>query len=624
MTNKEIAAFFNANNFNIESNENLREPQVEGYNAVKSHFQNNFEHAIVQIPVGCGKTGLMALLPFGIARGRILVIVPNLEIRRGISSSFDISGNACFWANTRVLHDVSSGPFTAVLDGQNANIHDCDKSHIVLTNIHQLASRADKWLPKFPKDYFDMIFVDEGHHNVAPSWEKVFDAFPNAKVISLTATPFRGDGQQIVGKPIYRYQFRRAMVRGYIKQITSINVAPQEIEFTLRGDRRRHTLQEVLYLRDEQWFSKGVALAPECNKSIVDASIQWLNYLRETGTFHQMIAVACSVDHARQIRSLYSERGLRAKEIYSEMNEDEKVDILQSLKNGRLDCIVQVRMLGEGFDHPNLSVAAIFQPFRSFSPYVQFVGRIMRVIHQNSPQHPDNKGIIVSHVGLNIDHHWDDLRHIDDDDQEMIHGWISSTDNSMPDESALVERRRRSLTTDMIVENEIISHFIEQDFLDPMDDAVIDDLLEEFKRRGLDPDILGLTRENLRQRIIQARTRPDIKPRQIPVSPQRQRQEARKRLNEISRSLAGRIINALNLSIPGKELTFAFPGLRSINNFAVVIQLVNKAVNEHIDAGSGTRGELSLEMIQSITPELDQIGDEVQVNIQERLNRKND
>ncbi len=59
--------------------------------------------------------------------------------------------------------------------------------------------------------------------------------------------------------------------------------------------------------------------------------------------------------------------------------------ILASLRNGSLDCIIQVQMLGEGFDHPKLSVAAIFRPFRSLAPYIQFVGRIMRVVVQNDP-----------------------------------------------------------------------------------------------------------------------------------------------------------------------------------------------------------------------------------------------
>ena len=618
MTNEEIARFFNDTKVFIEGNKNLRDPQVEGYIRTKEHFKQNSEHAILQIPVGCGKTGLMALLPFGIAQGRVLIIAPNLEIRKGITTSFDISGKDCFWANTRVLGDIGNGPYTAVLDGQDANIHDCNASHIVVTNIQQLASRANRWFPNFPQNYFDMILIDEGHHNVARSWERVFEVFPNAKVISLTATPFRSDGREISGNLIYIYPFRTAMIRGYIKQITAVNVAPQEITFTYHGDTRYHSLEEVLQLRDEEWFSKGVALAPECNRSIVNASIQWLEHLRETGTDHQIIAVACSVDHARQVRSLYSERGLRSSEIYSYMTKEQKEDIIQDLRRGRIDCIVQVRMLGEGFDHPNLSVAAVFQPFRSLSPYIQFIGRIMRVIHQNNPQHLDNNGVVVSHVGLNIDHLWNDFRQIDSADQELIRGWLEAPETIPPNRET---NQRSRLTPDMIVQNEIISHFIEQDYLDPMDDAVIDDLIEEFRRRGLDPEVLGLTRENLRQRIIQARTHDNFEPREIPVTPQRMRIEARKRLNEKTRTLTNRILDALGQSIQGREIAIAYPELRSVNNFSAVIQLVNRAINEEIGIGTGARGEIPYEQIQGVIQHLDEIGDMVQETISDRLSR---
>jgi superfamily II DNA/RNA helicase len=351
----------------------------------------------------------------------------------------------------------------------------------------------------------------------------------------------------------------------------------------------------------------------------VDASIQWLQHLRETGTFHQLIAVACSVDHARQVRSLYAERGLQAREIHSNMPAEEIEDVLQDLRRGRIDCIVQVRMLGEGFDHPNLSVAAIFQPFRSLSPYVQFIGRVMRVIHQNNPQHPDNRGVAVSHVGLNIDRHWEDFRRIDQEDQELIQGWLDAGDERPPGDEP---GRRRRLTPDMVVQNEIISHFIEQEYLDPMDDAVIDDLVQEFRRRGLDPEALGLSRENLRQRLIQARTRESMEPREIPVTPQRRRQEARRRLNERSRALASRILNALGASINGRNIVMAYPALGGTNNFSAVIMLVNGAVNERLEADGGTRGEIPLERLEEVLEQIDQIGDDVQTQIQDRLSRR--
>lgn len=138
----------------------------------------------------------------------------------------------------------------------------------------------------------------------------------------------------MAGRIIYEYTFREAIRKGYIKDIRAENVAPTELVFTYQGDEHRHTLDEVLELRDEDWFSKGVALAEECNKSIVDASVLWLRDLRTTGTHHQIIAVACSIDHARQIRGLYAELGLSAKVIHSRMDTAEKDSVLRDLKAG--------------------------------------------------------------------------------------------------------------------------------------------------------------------------------------------------------------------------------------------------------------------------------------------------
>ena len=70
---------------------------------------------------------------------------------------------------------------------------------------------------------------------------------------------------------------------GYVKDVASHRLEPQEITFTFRGETRRHTLEEVVRLKEEQWFSKGVALPPECNRSIVDHSIQCVEELRAFG-----------------------------------------------------------------------------------------------------------------------------------------------------------------------------------------------------------------------------------------------------------------------------------------------------------------------------------------------------
>jgi DNA repair protein RadD len=604
---------------NIESNDLLREPQREAHRAVREHFAKNNAPAIIQIPVGCGKTGIIATLPFGIASTRVLVIAPNLTIRKGLFDALDITSRECFWAKTRVLTEFAGGPYVALLDGLDANLHDCIESHFVVTNIQQLASSADRWLPQFPLNFFDMILVDEGHHAAAASWQKVFRRFPDAKVVSLTATPFRADQQALEGEVIYRYPFARAMVNGFIKQIHSRHVAPSEVYFTYRDDTRRHTLEEVLELREEQWFRRGVALSPECNRHIAEASIQRCNVLRaQSGIQHQIIAAACSVDHARQVRAVYEECGYRAAEIHSDMHEEERDGILDRLRIGRLDCIVQVQMLGEGFDHPRLSVAAIFRPFRSLAPFIQFVGRAMRVVVQEDPEHADNQGLIVSHIGLNNDARWDEFRELDLQDQALLHKWAVGEGEIEDTEESDRRGTTRRFDLGLLVENEFVSHFIDRSFLDPDDDRVLDELLS----RKIGPIQLSdiVDREALRRALREHQAALASEPAAITVTPQRRRRSARARLRERTNSVTARVLTDLGLSRQGRDVAKAAPGAGPLAaNTQYVTRLLNKEINQFLGIKSRQRGDLSADQALRALTELDRLGDDVRDRIGEAL-----
>ena len=149
----------------------------------------------VQLPVGCGKTGLMGLTPFGVAKGRVLIITPNLTIRENVRRELNISDPNCFF-NKRNVFVPKDGPLLSELK-TGANLHDCDAAHIVVANIQQFSRANNRWYEALPSDYFDMILVDEGHHNVARTWTRLFEYFEGAKVISFTATPMRSDGQVV-------------------------------------------------------------------------------------------------------------------------------------------------------------------------------------------------------------------------------------------------------------------------------------------------------------------------------------------------------------------------------------------------------------------------------------------
>ncbi|KKL51128.1 hypothetical protein LCGC14_2298620, partial [marine sediment metagenome] len=123
---------------------------------------------------------------------------------------------------------------------------------------------------KFPDNFFDLIIVDEAHHSAAESWKQVFKKFPNAKVVNMTATPFRSDRAEIEGELVYRYPFKRATLKGYVKHVQAWYVAPSELTFTARGETKTYSLDEVLKLKEKDWFSRGIALSEVCNNSIID------------------------------------------------------------------------------------------------------------------------------------------------------------------------------------------------------------------------------------------------------------------------------------------------------------------------------------------------------------------
>jgi excisionase family DNA binding protein len=598
-----VQSFFTDIEFKIEGNDELRDPQREGYLRTYEFFRAGKNKAILQIPVGCGKTGLASLLPLGLAEGRVLVIAPNLTIKQGLYEAMDVTNRQkCFWRKAAVLtsDQMISGPLATTLDTGNITV--ATRSHVVITNVQQLATDLDKWLNQFPDNFFDMIIVDEAHHSAAASWQRVIERFSKAKVILLTATPFRSDRQELDGELVYRYPFRNATLKGYIKRLKSTYVAPLTIELGFADERgRAYTLDEVIKLKDEDWFSRGVALASVCNQHIVDTSLERLEQLRQTGTQHQLIAVACSINHARQISSLYRERGFTADVIHSKQREDEQADILAALRNGTLDCITQVQMLGEGFDHPKLSVAAIFRPFRSLGPYLQFVGRIMRVVVQNSPGHPDNLGHIVTHLGMNLDARFQEFKDFENDDKAFWDKVIGGEEPEPP--QAVLDGTTRLRAGDLVVvHDEIVDSLWEEDFTSHEDQQIVDDLRERFKLLGLDDSKV----EEMVRVAQKASVRKLSPTAPFAVQPQREWEEARKRLNEEAKRLATVVLNHVELTPTGTELIYKFRSLKlsGRSNFIAALTMVNHEINKRLGKD---RQAASIEEFRSVLDNLEDL-----------------
>lgn len=612
MNNLEIGGFFRDTKASIWGNGNLREPQIEGYFAIRNHFEKSNEPCYVQLPVGCGKTGLMGLTPFGIAQGRVLIISPNLTIRENIRRELNVSDPNCFYRK-RGVFVPKNGPFLSELR-TGANMHDCDAAHIVVANIQQFAGPRNKWYEGLSPDYFDLILVDEGHHNVATTWTRLFSHFGGAKVVSFTATPMRSDGQLVSGERVYRFSYTRSMLMGFISQIDALFVNPTEITFTVEGETKTLGLDEVLKMREKDWFSRGVATSEECNRSIVNASVQQLYQVRTLGSPRQLIAVACSIRHATQVAALYREHGLRVEVLHSQLKEDQRAQIEASLRTGLTDVVVQVNILGEGYDLPTLSIAAVFRPYRSLSPYVQFVGRILRLAQPDVPYSAANHVYLVSHVGLNDERWWSDFTNFDKEDRDFFQEYLQAEPGT---NEGTEHSPRLTLRPFMRVLNEVVESYQRRGFLKQIDDVMVSELFATIREKGFEPTEFGLNEDIVRKRLAAAQAEGQVTAFNPIIQPQERREALKGRLQQEARSVADTVLNRLGLQHRGRDLLRCFSG--GSHNSEILIRLASSEQNNVMGVESGQRKSANIGQLEAGIQASPDIVDKLSSLIREKL-----
>lgn len=404
--------YFMASMPNILNNPDIRQPQLEAYTEIYNYFSTeDYEDrsAIVVLPTGVGKTGVMGLAPFHICKKRTLIITPGTTIRDTVIENLNPLNPENFWYKRNVFKTDMFLPNVIEYDNSTPD-EVLNSANIVILNIHKLQLRLDSsLLNRVASDFFDFIIIDEAHHSVATTWVDCINYFKDAKILKLTGTPFRTDNEPLVGKLIYKYPLSRAMSNNYVKSLSNIQYVPDSLRLTVDNDTSKlYTIEELydLRLKDQDWISRSVAFSEECSESIVISSINHLNDKKLGSTVpHKIIAIACSIEHAKQIATLYEKHGIKTAIVHSDLSPEDKEIAFKNIDNHRVEAVIHVAMLGEGYDHPYLSIAAIFRPFRNELPYTQFIGRILRYIPEGNAK--DNVGIVISHTHLYLDKLWE-------------------------------------------------------------------------------------------------------------------------------------------------------------------------------------------------------------------------
>lgn len=581
----------------ISNNHRLRIPQIEAYEKLEEHSNrpNNKSREVgIILPVGCGKSGCITITPFAFKARRALVVAPGLNIADQLDDDFNPTKPTMFYQKCDVL---SGAPFPepVKIRGNTTNLSDLEEADVVITNIQQLqGGEENRWLNALPSDFFDLIIFDEGHHSVATSWTMLKDQFPGAQVVNYSATPLRADGQLMAGDIIYSYPIVKAIESGYVKRLKAIQLNPRTLRYVRREDGQEIevNLDEVRRLGEtDADFRRSIVTSEETLNTIVDASLRELERIRkESGdTRHKIIASALNYQHCIQIVEAYRARGQRADYVHSRIDSAANKTVLQKLDTHELDVIVQVRKLGEGFDHIYLSVAAIFSIFSNLSPFVQFVGRVMRVVVPNAPGHISNRGVVVFHAGANAARRWGDFQEYSEADQDYFDQLLplEDFDPSDPRDSIEIEPLpRREPRLEVRKQSEVE---IEEIPLIPEDEIAAIRLLQERGKipQDVDPNSVVL-----------------LQP--VPTTKAYERQAKRSILDERIRIIVGKILGERSINPGGRELNKRHD---SRTNFVIMKAAIDRQINASVGRGTGERHDFSRQELDQTDSNFDSLVD---------------
>jgi superfamily II DNA or RNA helicase len=326
----------------------LRRGQLGALHAIASHFSVSDEAALIAMPTGSGKTAVFMIAPFLLRSERVLVITPSRLVRYQVAEQFS---TLQIPKASGALTDLSTMPATHEVDEQLREPNDWEalRAYDVVVSTPNSACPGGE-LSGAPPDLFDLIIFDEAHHAAAPSWRKIANAFPGARKLLLTATPFRRDRRELSAKLIFHYSIRQALADGVFGKI------------------------EYVPIRDSK-ETNDIAVARAAEEHLLRD--------REAGFEHLLLVRTDSTPRAKELEKLYgSQTKLRLARVGSDLSYSTIKKVVSSLRAGKLDGIICVDMLGEGFDLPQLKIAAIHAPHKSLGVTLQFIGRFARTLQE--------------------------------------------------------------------------------------------------------------------------------------------------------------------------------------------------------------------------------------------------
>jgi len=330
--------------------------QQEGLDALIKYYRaGNKGHPLLAYPTGSGKTIIIAIIiEHVLMKKNDIKIIVISHVKEIVKQDYDSLSNH--------LPDLNIGLYSAGLKKKNIQ-------QVTIAGIQSLVRN----LPRV--EDADIIIVDEAH-TISPrensSYQKVFAAAKKARIIGLTATPFRlgqgyifGQKDSVFSDMIIDYtqgaKFNQLVSEGYLCQLKSIST---EFRMNTKG----------LHTRGGDFIESEMSIAynrKQITKAICD------ELMRIGQNYKKWLIFTIDIDHAENVAEYLLQHGIPTNVVHSKM-EGNRDKIINDFKSDVYTALTNVNILTTGFDHPEIDLIAILRPTQSPVFHVQMIGRGLR------------------------------------------------------------------------------------------------------------------------------------------------------------------------------------------------------------------------------------------------------
>ena len=316
---------------------------------------------MAQMPTGTGKTYLLTAVIDSFVSNNPMEKVWIVAHRRELVSQID--------ETVRKFHSYYASDTSSLL------------SSVKAMSIQWLMRHYDE-IEEEP----GIIVIDEAHHALAKTYKEMWERFPKAKFLGLTATPCRLNGKgftDLFDVLVQSWSVPEFISKGRLATYDFVSI---------KSDGVTQRLIDSLQKRGADGDYQNKEMDMLLNKK---PSIERLyQSLEEFGKDRKGIVYAINISHAQKITKLYQENGVKAIAIDSKTPATERQQDIEAFKKGDIQVLVNVDIFSEGFDCPDVEFVQLARPTLSLAKYLQMVGRGLRVAKGKK------NCVIIDNVGL--------------------------------------------------------------------------------------------------------------------------------------------------------------------------------------------------------------------------------